>query len=305
MPAAGAPRSDQSSARLTTKSGFPSVASWTLRASPGERSSGGSRAARTSSTSPSESGRSAISRQRSCTCSSRFTAASGCTPPATSAGRYVRDDEEPRALAPARQRREQVERRRIAPVEIFEHQDERPLRRQHLERVGQLAQHAVARRAGDPALCRLELRIGGERRQLDEPGRRVPRQHARHVRALRGAAEAPERLEHRQIGLALAEVLHALAARRPDAARLRRRDEGVHERGLADPRLARHEGETARARLRLGEDLRQLAQIGSRAPRRARAAPRGRARPRRRLGGRAPPCAPARRSGSRAGRASR
>lgn len=47
---------------------------------------------------------------------------------------------------------EQVQRREVAPVEIFEHQDQREFGRDRLQHFGQLPQHAFPRDARDLAL---------------------------------------------------------------------------------------------------------------------------------------------------------
>ena len=93
-------------------------------------------------------------------------------------------------------------------------------------------------------MYRLQILIAEERRQLHEPGRRVLLEDPHDLIATGLAAEAPQRLEHRQIGLAGAVLLHALSP--ADAQQVRAvdpREKRVDQRRLADPRLAGHEDE--------------------------------------------------------------
>ena len=60
--------------------------------------------------------------------------------------------QQPRRLAPSGQQRQRCDRRRVAPVQVFEHQHHRALGGQYLERLGQLPQHA--RRGGILPLAR-------------------------------------------------------------------------------------------------------------------------------------------------------
>ncbi len=100
-------------------------------------------------------------------------------------------------------------------MQVFEEQDERRATGEHVERFHQLAQHPVARRPLRPALHGLQIAVGHERRQLRQPRRRVLREEL-HQRVASGlSAQSSERLEHGQIGLAGAVLLHALAP--PDA----------------------------------------------------------------------------------------
>src|SRR5262249_19520252 len=89
-----------------------------------------------------------------------------------------------------------------------------------------------------------EVIVAQERRQLHEPARRVLSEHADDLLTAGVTAETAERLEDRQIRLAGAVVLHALAptdAQRRPGGDLR--EERIHERGLADSRLAGDEDE--------------------------------------------------------------
>ena len=160
-------------------------------------------------------------------------------------GRPVRpEDEQPRRFAPAGQPRQQVDRGRVAPVQVFQEQDEGRVRAQGVQRLHQLPQHPVARGPLRSALHGLEIRVGEQRRQLNQPGRRMLLEDLHHLFAPGRATQSSERLEQRQVGFAGAVELHALPT--TDAQRLVAvdlREKRFHQRGLADPRLPGHEDE--------------------------------------------------------------
>ena len=81
------------------------------------------------------------------------------------------NDQKPCRFSPPSKRRYEVEGRIIAPVQIFEPDNERVLSSQYCQRLGQFPQHPVPRRAG-----KLLLKLGallrlGERGQLHKPHR--------------------------------------------------------------------------------------------------------------------------------------
>ena len=121
-----------------------------------------------------------------------------------------REDHQAGWLWAAREHREQVDRRRVAPVQILEDEHERRLCGHHVERFYELAQHSLPRRAVGTALHGLEFCVGDERRELHEPRRRMLLENAHDLVPAWLATQAAERLEHRQIGLARAVLLHAL-----------------------------------------------------------------------------------------------
>ena len=138
------------------------------------------------------------------------------------------------AAAPPRDVVDELDRRAVAPVQVFRHQQQRPLLGVAVEQLAHLAQHAVRAHAGQFAPQRVAFLRGAEPRQLQQPGRRHGAQQRGQVRVL--AAQLGQRLQHRQIGLAGAVVLHALAARDGDVSEARH--EVLDQRGLADARLA-------------------------------------------------------------------
>jgi hypothetical protein len=148
--------------------------------------------------------------------------------------------QEPRGRAAAGEHGQQIDRRRIAPMQVFEPQDERRLGGQRLERLGQLPPHPLRGSAMAPAAQYVQLGLLDERGHLDEPGGCLPAQERDERSPLRPAREPAEGLEQRQVGLARAMVLDTLSA--PDPQVLRPHDlrkKGVEEGGLADPGLPR------------------------------------------------------------------
>ena len=158
-------------------------------------------------------------------------------------GRPVRpEDEQPRRFAPAGQPRQQVDRGRVAPVQVFQEQDEGRVGAQGVQGLHQLPQHPVARGPLRSALHGLEIRVGQQRRQLGQPGRRMLLEDPHHLFAPGRTTQSSERLEQRQVGFAGAVELHALPT--TDAQRLVAvdlREKLFHQRCLADPRLPGHE----------------------------------------------------------------
>ena len=148
-------------------------------------------------------------------------------------------------FAAAREHREQVDRGRVAPVEVLQQQHER-----RLERSGRRAPPpapAASARASRPRRGAAPPRGRGrqQRRQLRQPGRRVlpedieraarrpPRVRA--ARALRARADRPRPLRTAR------RIARGRSAARPPPAELR--EERFDERRLADARLARDEDE--------------------------------------------------------------
>ena len=159
------------------------------------------------------------------------------------------EHQQPRRPSPPREQREEVQRRRIAPVQIFEHQNERAFRGGRLQRFGHLAQHPLAGRSRhDQAAAFFRRQALEDRRHLREPGRRVLAEVRDQVLAARLSAQLAEGGEDRQVRLACAEVLDALTATDECLADVRRAvDERVDQRGLADARLAADEDHAALA----------------------------------------------------------
>ena len=128
---------------------------------------------------------------------------------------------------------------RIAHVQVFEDEHHGLLTAEDLQRLRQLSQHAGPRGPGEAGGERLDLRRAQERRELSEPGRRVPTEDFPRHTALGPAAHLVQRLDHGQVCLALAVLLHALSP--TDDRAPQRAHEPLDERGLADPRIAGQE----------------------------------------------------------------
>ena len=160
-------------------------------------------------------------------------------------GRTVRrDDEEPRRLAPPRNRRAEVERRRIAPLQVLEHDHHRRESGDGLERLRDLAQHALAGHAEELVSEGGAVRLGDQPGELGDPARSVAPQQRDDRRGVAAASEPAEGLEDRPVGLARPRSLEALPASHRQAERVRaRRQEKIDQGRLADAGLARDEDE--------------------------------------------------------------
>ena len=108
--------------------------------------------------------------------------------------------------------RDQVQRREVAPVQVLQHEHERRVRRQRVERLAHLPEHPLARRA--ERLAAEELAIGrrDDRWHLHQPHRRVRAQHVNDLRILE--AQLPNRVQDGQVRLAHPVLLQTLPAGR-------------------------------------------------------------------------------------------
>src|SRR6185369_1243108 len=87
------------------------------------------------------------------------------------------EEEEARSLGAESERRNQVDRRRIAPLEIIEPENERAFRGERLRSVAHFAEHPLAIRAGDASEKPFVLHLREERRHLCEPRGSVTTEH--------------------------------------------------------------------------------------------------------------------------------
>jgi hypothetical protein len=174
------------------------------------------------------------------------------------AGRTIGpDDEEARTLGPPGERREQLERRVIAPVQVLEHQHQRPLDGHRLDRIGQLAQHALVSRA------RVGRRAIGEHAgHLREPARRSRSQRRRQRRPVRRTAQPSEGLQHRQVRLAGPELLDALSVSVPQRIAREALAKRLEQRRLAYARLPADEQQSALSTLHPIEGRGEAADLG-------------------------------------------
>ena len=118
-----------------------------------------------------------------------------------------------RRAAPAGQKVEQTDRGVVAPVQVFDHQQQRVQRRHGVEQGHKLAQHAVLRGAGQLAPQACLVGLGHQPGQLGEPGRRGLAQCGQPGASRRAARQFGQRVQDRQVGFAAAGLFNALADR--------------------------------------------------------------------------------------------
>ena len=165
----------------------------------------------------------------------------GCAAPATSAGRTSpgpASAPSPDAGPPCPADRSWPSRSSAGP----RYQHQRRVTRHRLERLHQLPQHSLSGRALRAPLYRLHVVIRQQTWQLRQPRRRMLPEDLNQLFASHPSPQTPEGLEHRQVGLARAVLLHALAAADAQRAALADlRQQRLHQRRLADSWLPRHE----------------------------------------------------------------
>jgi hypothetical protein len=173
-----------------------------------------------------------------------------------------RDHEEPRALAPLAEEREQIDRRDVRPLKVLQHDHDRVRARERLDRLDHLA-HRASVGAGARALRHLvELTVGHEVGQLREERRRELHERRERALSVLRSPQLAEHLDHREVRLGRAVLLDALAAHRGRlGAVLELFEEGVHEARLPDAGLAGHEAHLALPRVRALERRAQGRQL--------------------------------------------
>ena len=152
-------------------------------------------------------------------------------------------------VGPARHMRKPVERGSVAPMDVFELEQQRRVRRHCLDSLGQLPQHALARGVA-ARFHRAALRPRPKRRHLCEPAWRVCREDDLDGAVIGRAGKPGQSLDQRQIGLAHAMMIETLALRDPHAVPIERVRKGAGERTFADAGFAGHEHHLAPARQR-------------------------------------------------------
>ncbi|MNN25921.1 hypothetical protein D3C81_1394130 [compost metagenome] len=146
----------------------------------------------------------------------------------------ARQPHKPSAAASPRHIVDELDRRPIAPVQVFGYQQQRSLLGVAVQQFTHFPQHAIRTDAGKLAPQRVSLLRGAQPRQLQQPGRRHGAHQRRQGRV--AAAQIGQRLQHRQVRLAGAVVLHAMAACAGNAAKAG--EEMLDQRGLANPRFS-------------------------------------------------------------------
>jgi len=134
----------------------------------------------------------------------------------------------------AQDRREQLDRRRIGPVHVVEHQPERLLEREPFEQLDHGPVRAVALGGERGAGLRERRERREDRRQLANVGGVESPQPAR----IELGEVIVERVDEHRVGQVALELLGAAREHQHDALRGARRELREHPR-LADPRLAR------------------------------------------------------------------
>jgi hypothetical protein len=173
------------------------------------------------------------------------------------------DHHETCRLAPPGETCEQVDGGTVAPLEVLEHDYEGMPACEHLERVGELAEHAGRSRCDrrTPARARSVVRL--DRRQLRHPRGRVAPEDLAELGSAVVAHEPADRFEDRQIRLALPVLIEALAPRDAGAPLpLDAPDEAVDQGGLPDSGLAGHEDELSGAPEGLSEPPPERREVG-------------------------------------------
>src|SRR5215510_6181933 len=128
------------------------------------------------------------------------------------------DDEQARRFAPLRQRRNEIQRRVIAPVQVFDHQHEWSVGRQRLDRSDNLAQHPLTRRPENLTLQRFASGGVKERRHLRKPHRSALIKELNQSVAAMFTTESFERFQQRQVSFARAVLFQTLPVPDPQVA---------------------------------------------------------------------------------------
>ena len=143
---------------------------------------------------------------------------------------------------------QQIHRGPVTPLQVFEHEHQWGVGRQHIERLGEFAAHAGRGRPGHLALEPFQLRLAHQPRELYQPQGRIPPQHRQDRVARRPAAQLPQRLEERQVRFPLTIVRGALPPPDPPYAPGRTVGQKLIDHGcLANADVAADEDELARA----------------------------------------------------------
>ena len=156
--------------------------------------------------------------------------------------------QQPRRLGPLRQVGEGLDRRVVAPLQVFQDQHQRPVGRQHLQRLGEFAQHPGRRQPVQAALESLQLRLAHQAGEVRQPHRRILPQHGADRVPLGPVAQPPQCFQEGQVRFPLPRVLDALPPRGPHPAPGGQAgQEQLDHRRLPHPRFPTDEDELAGA----------------------------------------------------------
>ena len=126
--------------------------------------------------------------------------------------------QQPRQLGPLPQVGEGLDRRMVAPLQVFQDQHQRPVGRQHLQRLGEFTQHVGRRRPLQAALEALQFRLAHQAGEVRQPHGRIAPQHGADRVPLGPAAQPPQAPPGRAGTVPPPGVLHALPLRGPHLA---------------------------------------------------------------------------------------
>ncbi len=163
------------------------------------------------------------------------------------------ENHQPRWLASACHRRNQVERRWITPVQIFQIEDQRRLCGDQFERLGHLAQHPLLCRPLRESLQPSAILRANETRHLHQPRRGNSIQSLDQFLAAGRAAQSRQGFEYRQVRLARAILVDALPS--PDT------NCSVARERIGERTRPRHEDHSSRAAPGLFEPIVKLRQF--------------------------------------------
>ena len=157
---------------------------------------------------------------------------------------------------------EPFQRRTIAPVKIFRHEQQWLLSREGLQALGQLAQHPPLCGTAYCTLERLPLGGGQQSRHLHQPTGGTLPQHRHETCSMRFPAQASQRLQHGQIRFPSTIGLHTLSVSYREVLPGRHLGhKGIDQGGLADTWLPGDDPHLARALERRGGPLVHLSQF--------------------------------------------
>src|SRR5262249_51491740 len=118
----------------------------------------------------------------------------------------------PRRLSPPCKIRNQVERRVVAPMQVFDQKDERRRGRESLEDLGDFSQHSFRRGPDHRPLQALAVLVRHKPRQLLKPRRSLPPKQLDEGLVPRLLTQAGHGFEHRQVCLTRAVLLETLSS---------------------------------------------------------------------------------------------
>lgn len=182
-----------------------------------------------------------------------------------------RQHQQARGLRPLRDRRKQVDAGVVAPVQVLQHQHQRPRCAQAFQNIVQFAALATGTCPRRAAFERTALFDTEQPAQLTQPRRRVAAQQLQCGAVAVVPAQVMQCLDHRPVRFFFAVMLRAATARQQWAlgCGLQFLDEALHQGGLANAGFAGDENELTLSAERAGEGFVQALERFVAADRRA------------------------------------